>query len=58
MKEWKWVKAWREGKEGSEKELMGLELSLRKDADAAKQEKVEKWLRGGGEYGGGDGEVL
>ena len=37
-----------EGKEGSEEELMWLEELSLKVADAAKQEKVEKWLRGGG----------
>ena len=40
VKEQKVVKAWLEGSEEEE-------LSL-KVADAAKQEKVEKWLRGGG----------
>ena len=50
------VKAWREGKQDSE-ELMGLEIKLKKMADASKLEKVEKWLRGGGEYRGGDGKI-
>ena len=35
------VKEWRKGKEDSE-ELMGLEITLKKNADAAKLEKVEK----------------
>ena len=48
VKEQKVVKAWLEGKEGSEEELRWLEELSLKVADAAKQEKVEKWLRGGG----------
>ena len=58
VKEQKVVKAWTEGKEGSEEKLMVMELRLKKVADAAKQEKVEKWLRGGWECGGGDEEFL
>ena len=42
-----------EGKEGSEEELMWWELKLKRSA--ARQEKVEEWLRVGGEYRGGDG---
>ena len=51
------VKAWLEGKE-SEEELAGMmesEKGYMKRADDRKLEKVEKWLRGGGEYRGGDG---
>ena len=55
VKEQKMLKAWLEG---SEEELMWLEELSLKVADAAKQEKVEKWLRGGWECGGGDEEVL
>ena len=51
------MKAWLEGKE-SEEELAGMTESEKgyvRRADDQKLEKVEKWLRGGGEYRGGDG---
>ena len=51
VKERKEVKAWMEGKEGSEELLMGLEIMLKKKADWAKKEQVEKWSRGGGGMG-------
>ena len=55
------MKAWLEGKEGSEEKklseekLMVGELKLR-ERGRASHEMVENWLRGGGEWehGGGD----
>ena len=55
VKEEKQMKAWLEAEEGSEErkkceeEMMELELLLKKSASYGKLEKVEKWLRGGGE---------
>ena len=47
------MKGWLEGKEDEQGEE--LEKALVSVADRAQKEKVEKWLRGGGEYRGGDG---
>ena len=53
VKEWRPLKAWLEGKE--DEQGMELEKGLVRVADQAQKEKVEKWLRGAGEYRGGDG---
>ena len=57
VKEEKQVKAWLEAKAGSEdekkceEEMMEMELMLKKNGGCRKLEKVEEWLRGGGEVG-------